>query len=58
MNANANLVKWIETHDARVMRDFGNTLEVRSVACKDGVAFYVYDTIPATRQAARDLLGY
>ena len=56
--ANTKLTNWIETHDARVTRDFGDTLEVRSVACKDGQAFYVYDTIPATRQAARDLLGY
>ena len=58
MNANARLIAWIETHDAFVTRDFGASLEVRSVACQNGKAFYVYDTIPATLSAARDLLGY
>jgi hypothetical protein len=55
---NIKLINWIESHDALVTRDFGDNIEVRSVACQDGKAFYVYDTIPATRQAARDLLGY
>jgi hypothetical protein len=56
--ARTRLINWIETHDARVMRDFGDSIEVRSTACKDGVAFYEYQTIPATMAASRDLLGY
>jgi DNA/RNA endonuclease YhcR with UshA esterase domain len=55
---NTKLINWIESHDALVTRDFGANLEVRSVACQNGRAFYVYDTIPATLSAARDLLGY
>jgi hypothetical protein len=55
---NANLIRWIETHDAVVTADHGDSLTVRSTAVKDGVAFDVFDTIPATLSAARDLLGY
>jgi hypothetical protein len=58
MNANARLIAWIETHDAAVTADHGDTLVVRSVAVQDGVAFDIFDTIPATLAAARDLLGY
>ncbi|MDR8077824.1 hypothetical protein KPA96_19400 [Burkholderia cenocepacia] len=56
----ADLIRWIETHHLpeRVIDNGDGTLTVACVATKDGVASIERDTIPATRKAARDWLGY
>jgi hypothetical protein len=55
------LVAWIDTHDTPLPTTINSdgTLTVFSVEVSaEGVANVVSDVIPATMQAARDLLGY
>lgn len=57
----AHLMRWIDTHDRPepTVDNMDGTLTVASV-CTDarGVVTIEHDLIPATMQAARDLLGY
>jgi len=57
---NANLVKFIESHDCcNVIEDKGDFLIVECDAIdKDNVLFRLQETITATKSAARDWLGY
>lgn len=57
----SNLMRWIDSHDrpAATLYDTDTgLLTVASIECRAGVAHEVADVIPATIQAARDLLGY
>jgi hypothetical protein len=57
----ADLARWIDSHarpEPTVNNEDG-TLTVASYCIgPDGMRFIEHDTIPATMQAARDLLGY
>ncbi|QNB14283.1 hypothetical protein G5S35_22355 [Paraburkholderia tropica] len=55
------LIAWIETHytPEPTIDNGDGTLTVASVVVdRDGKTFIEHDVIPATLQAARDLLGY
>ena len=61
--ANISLVAFIERHDGcSVLQDNGDTLLVECVAVHcdmhPATSFLLKETIPATRQAVRDWLGY
>lgn len=55
-----DLIRWIDTHDRPrpTVINTDGTLTVTSIESRDGVAHEVQNVIPATLQAARDLLGY
>lgn len=57
----ADLIRWIETHDMpeRVIDNGNGTLTVVCVVvAADQTTSIERSTIPATREAARDWLGY
>lgn len=53
-----HLIAFIQSHENPAVDNGDGTLTVTSIECCDGKAYPVQDVIPATLQAARDLLGY
>lgn len=52
------LIKFIESHGNKVLSHTDDTITAECVYCKNGVAYTVAETFPATVAAARNWLGY